>query len=32
VENMGMIIVLKDLQVYDNDSNFTKAHATIAKT
>jgi hypothetical protein len=32
VENMGMIIALKSLKVYDNDSNFTKMHATIPKT
>jgi hypothetical protein len=32
VENMGVIIVLKGLKVYDNDSNFTKTHTTIAKT
>jgi hypothetical protein len=32
VENMGMIIALKGLKVCGNDSNFTKVHATIAKT
>jgi hypothetical protein len=29
---MGMINVLKGFKVYDNDSNFTKTHARIAKT